>query len=210
LNIGKNVREFQSHGAQLAGICLRPENAVNTITVGDSELNDDASMSVDLQPEPLVTDENAKEDEDARSDASFDPLFDDEPEEPQKAQLSFSSLGFPTGKAQPRSRPQNTAPKHAPPLIDAATWSTYSPDVLMTVSIDGQILLWDRRAETPGKGVGRLWMSEKTPPWCLSVDLCLSLVCSANPTPRLVGLRMALRSMQGDEIARSTFGMSGS
>jgi transcriptional activator SPT8 len=40
----------------------------------------------------------------------------------------------------------------------------------MTAAIDGQIILWDKRVNTVGKGVGRLWMSEKTPPWCLSVN----------------------------------------
>jgi transcriptional activator SPT8 len=38
----------------------------------------------------------------------------------------------------------------------------------MIAAIDGQIMLWDKRVNTPGTGVGRLWMSEKTPPWCVS------------------------------------------
>ena len=40
--------------------------------------------------------------------------------------------------------------------------------VLMTASIDGQVILWDTRVNAPGYGVGRLWMSERTPPWCVS------------------------------------------
>ncbi|KAJ3552985.1 hypothetical protein NM688_g3862 [Phlebia brevispora] len=34
--------------------------------------------------------------------------------------------------------------------------------------VDGQVILWDRRCIAPGRGVGRLWMGEKTPPWCMS------------------------------------------
>jgi len=39
----------------------------------------------------------------------------------------------------------------------------------MTAAMDGQVVLWDCRAASgAGYGVGRLWMGEKTPPWCLS------------------------------------------
>ena len=54
-------------------------------------------------------------------------------------------------------------------MLDPATYATFSPDLLMTAHFDGQVMLWDRRVHSPGKGVGRLWMSEKTPPWCMSV-----------------------------------------
>lgn len=60
-------------------------------------------------------------------------------------------------------------PKNAPPLLDSSSYSNFSSDLLMTAFVDGQVVLWDRRVSTPGQGVGRLWMSEKTPPWCLSV-----------------------------------------
>ncbi|KAF9246312.1 WD40-repeat-containing domain protein [Melanogaster broomeanus] len=59
-------------------------------------------------------------------------------------------------------------PKNAPPLLSAENSATFSPDILMISAIDGQIMLWDKRVNTPGKGVGRLWLSEKTPPWCVS------------------------------------------
>jgi transcriptional activator SPT8 len=60
-------------------------------------------------------------------------------------------------------------PKNAPPLLEPMGYQSYSPDLLMTAFVDGQVVLWDRRVSSPGRGVGRLWMSEKTPPWCLSV-----------------------------------------
>jgi len=125
---------------------------------------------------------------DVRSDASFDPLFDDVPEETPQSQSTIpteSKLAMPGG-AQPQAplpqtplpqtplpqpRPSTTfipPPKNAPPLLDFDSYSSYSPELLLTASIDGQVILWDRRVQTSGTGVGRLWMSEKTPPWCLS------------------------------------------
>jgi transcriptional activator SPT8 len=139
---------------------------------------------------------------DAKSDASFDPLFDDEPDadgevddinspiQPTKpsmaSQLSTPSnpnaaleLATPDGtqtfQSQPSARATNgtvAPPKNAPPLLDPTMYATYSSDLLMTAAIDGQVILWDKRVQTTGKGVGRLWMSEKTPPWCLSVRFC--------------------------------------
>jgi transcriptional activator SPT8 len=117
-------------------------------------------------------------DSDARSDASFDPLFDDDPEEtPHPLSVhTESKLAMPGGTQTqhplPPPKPTTTfipPPKNAPPLLDPTSYSTYSPELLLTASIDGQVILWDRRVQTSGTGVGRLWMSEKTPPWCLSV-----------------------------------------
>lgn len=120
-------------------------------------------------------------DSDARSDASFDPLFDDVPEETLPApSLNETKLAMPgsshSQQAQTASRGISTTippPKGAPPLFDPASYANSSPELLMTAFIDGQVILWDRRVQTHGRGVGRLWMSEKTPPWCLSVRLNL-------------------------------------
>lgn len=128
------------------------------------------------------------QDSDAKSDMSYDPLFDDEPDadaehDAQQAHgLSVPSQGggapglaipsqtqsgaLPSGRA---STSTLAVPKNAPPLLDTTSYSTFSPDILMTAAIDGQVILWDKRINTPKKGVGRLEMSEKTPPWCVSV-----------------------------------------
>ncbi|KAF8844476.1 WD40 repeat-like protein [Paxillus ammoniavirescens] len=131
---------------------------------------------------------------DAKSDTSFDPLFDDEPDADGEAAdnsapdsgagqvtVSHKENVAPVGLAVPnaassdsipqavRSSQSSVAPpKNAPPLLSAENSATFSPDVLMISAIDGQIMLWDKRVNTPGKGVGRLWLSEKTPPWCVS------------------------------------------
>lgn len=145
---------------------------------------------------------------DAKSDTSFDPLFDDEPDPDGEgdnhsapdggvgqAKISHKESATPDGhmglavpdagasdptwQAQGvRSSQSSVAPpKNAPPLLSAENTTTFSPDVLMVSAIDGQIMLWDKRANTPGKGVGRLWLSEKTPPWCVSVRTrsCMSI-----------------------------------
>jgi transcriptional activator SPT8 len=125
------------------------------------------------KPDPMLVDS------DARSDASFDPLFDDVPEErlkPPKPQVNDSRT-VTSNNAQPLGRPPPSAkppPQGAPPHLDPAEYSSYSPELLMTAFIDGQVILWDRRASTSGRGVGRLWMSDKTPPWCLSVSASFS------------------------------------
>lgn len=118
------------------------------------------------RPEPVPMDS------DARSDASFDPLFDDMPEPVKQETNNDFKSPIQNNNSQPLGRPPMSAkppPKGAPPLLASTDYSTYSPELLMTAFIDGQVILWDRRVSTSGKGVGRLWMSEKTPPWCLSV-----------------------------------------
>lgn len=136
----------------------------------------------DVQPTgDGIPDGNARdgmgEGDDAKSEASYDPLFDepdaDGAQDPTNRPLDRSlDLSLPGTVPNPqfnKHMPSSTVPKNAPPLLDPHTYSTYSSDVLMTASIDGQIFLWDRRVETQGKGVGRLFMSERTPPWCVSV-----------------------------------------
>lgn len=145
----------------------------------------------------------ASQESDAKSDTSFDPLFDDEPDpdgdgdnhsagdggadrakschKESTAPSSYVGLAVPdAGGSDPASQGQQGArssqssvapPKNAPPLLSAENSATFSADVLMISAIDGQIMLWDKRVNTPGKGVGRLWLSEKTPPWCVSVRI---------------------------------------
>jgi transcriptional activator SPT8 len=139
-------------------------------------------------------------DSDARSDTSFDPLFDDDADGeiddtsqsaanlltrngPSSNLAMPSTSQAPTLQVSPISQAAQRSfvpPKNAPPLLDPPGYAIFSPDILMTASIDGQIILWDKRMQG-GKekgGVGRLWMSDKTPPWCLSVShLLLEAFC---------------------------------
>lgn len=168
----------------------------SAVTVGNGASTMASDNTSELQLDGMVHEplKNAQQapDSDAKSEMSYDPLFDDEPDadgEPEngtnaKTQQSHglsvpsSQAGPPTlampsqSTTQPSGRTSLSSvavPKNAPPLLDAANYSTFSSDVLMTASIDGQVILWDKRVNTPKKGVGRLEMSEKTPPWCVSV-----------------------------------------
>ncbi|KAJ7688483.1 WD40-repeat-containing domain protein [Mycena rosella] len=183
LNIGDPVRNFTAHGAQLACVAVRP------IYSAHAELSKpDVSSTSQMSSSTTLVDSNSSSagsqpppppDSDAKSDASFDPLFDDDEEEPEGGAPALPKpvqgqfVGHPPDprSAAPSAAPPRAIapPKNAPPLLDAATSGAFSADVLMTASIDGQVILWDKRVYTPGTGVGRLWMSEKTPPWCLSI-----------------------------------------
>ena len=169
MNTGQPVRNFSGHGSQLTAIAVQPLNQPT------AELYDDME---DVQPAGDTAREGEPaggegEGDDAKSDGSYDPLFD-EPDTDgvngsQDRGLDLSLPGTVPNPQFNRHMPSSTIPKNAPQLLDPHTYSTYSSDVLMTASIDGQIFLWDRRVETQGKGVGRLFMSERTPPWCASV-----------------------------------------
>ncbi|KAF8910982.1 WD40-repeat-containing domain protein [Gymnopilus junonius] len=190
LNTGQNVRNFTAHNSQLTSIALRPISSgyvqtENPLTSSDG-MNMDSNMEpllgdqVDVTNNPSLADIQATADAssmpvdtDARSDVSFDPLFDDIPEDSVPAPRNDTKLAMPWNSQTPfQARAPSTTtippPKGAPPLFDPVAYSSCSPDLLMTAFIDGQVILWDRRAQTSGHGVGRLWMSEKTPPWCLS------------------------------------------
>ncbi|KAI9509637.1 WD40 repeat-like protein [Russula earlei] len=126
---------------------------------------------------------------DADTHSEADSLFGDEPDaegQPDDSldaapsapsQLSVPSAGpapapLPATLVVPGPKPSPVpapAPKNAPQILDASSYATFSQDIIMTAAIDGQVVLWDCRApSSTGYGVGRLWMSEKTPPWCLS------------------------------------------
>lgn len=66
------------------------------------------------------------------------------------------------------------------PLLTRTSFDTFSEDIMMTSSMDGQVTLIDRRVptgpESANGGVGRLQAGEKAPPWCMSVS---------RPSPRL-------------------------
>ena len=122
-------------------------------------------------------------DADAHSEA--DSLFGDEPDadgEPDDTPGAAPSLSIPSAGPAPAPLPASLAvpspkppvpapaPKNAPPILDASSYGKFSHDIFLTAAMDGQVVLWDCRAASgAGYGVGRLWMGEKTPPWCLSV-----------------------------------------
>ncbi|KAH9935015.1 WD40-repeat-containing domain protein [Fomitopsis serialis] len=180
LNTGQCVRNFTAHGAQLTAIAVRPVvrqydgHHWSSPTLRGQHLVPEFGQAVQTSGARALPDVSYKMEDDTRSEMSYDPLFDEpdadgEPDEqPQKpTQPSAPRLAFPGAHAQETGR-SAPAPRNAPPVLDSTMYGAFSPDVLMTASIDGQVFIWDTRVNAPGYGVGRLWMSEKTPPWCVS------------------------------------------
>lgn len=97
-------------------------------------------------------------------DEDYDPLFDD-PELDAPGDLDQG-----TGVGG-RGASSASAWRSAVPTLEPEAYERYSHNILMTAAIDGQITIWDRRVAgtTPGSGVGKLEIPEKTPPWCVSV-----------------------------------------
>ena len=189
LNTGQIARKFSAHGAQLAAIAVRPlstnfiHNSCNSITAGSeftvsmrgSRDDHQGGHASSMPPPPLPQATQAlKQEDDVKSEASYDPLFD-EPDVDGDGDTGAPNPYAPfPGHAHGQPYNQHLgrgaiAPKGAPSVLDPATYATFSPDLLMTAHVDGQVILWDRRVHSPGRGVGRLWMSEKTPPWLMSV-----------------------------------------
>lgn len=167
---------------------------------------------MDVDPsQALVAEE---EEDDAKSDGSLESLFtekDDEKEEPLRAPLqpekpshANHGLAVPVSTAEATTQ-QSSAPRNAPPLLTRDTYPEFSPDLLMTTFMDGQVILWDCRVKSSANGVGRLSMHDKTPPWCMSVSTCvpdMSHQLSSHYLSSPAGLPMAHRSMQEDAMGR--------
>ncbi|KZV86553.1 WD40 repeat-like protein [Exidia glandulosa HHB12029] len=141
LNTGQNSRTFSGHTAQLTAIAVRPFN-VTPPTAGPS----------------------AQADSDARSEASFDDLFD---EDENSGSRPGSKAGGGPGLLLPSSQRNALAIGRGIAQLEGPAYSEFSQDMLLTASIDGQIVLWDRRVRDRA---GRLDMGDKCPPWCISAS----------------------------------------
>ncbi|KAI0748149.1 WD40 repeat-like protein [Daedaleopsis nitida] len=197
LNTGVIARKFSAHGAQLAAMGVRPltknfiHNPWSTVTAGSEftvsmrgSRDDQHSSYEGTMPPPPPPHANgpysghppnhvSKQEDDARSDTSYDPLFDEPDADGEAHGSGMPTLHVPFGQGHVQPNSQHLgrgaiAPKGAPPVLNPETYATFSSDLLMTAHVDGQVILWDRRVNSPGQGVGRLWLSEKTPPWCMS------------------------------------------
>ena len=81
----------------------------------------------------------------------------------------------------------------------------FLPDLLMTTFTDGQFIIWNRRVQTSRKGIGRLWVNEKTPPWCLSVSAFLR-IASCQSTDDQTSPNICFRSI-GEAAANCAGGI---
>ncbi|KAH9856911.1 WD40 repeat-like protein [Lenzites betulinus] len=217
LNNGSIARRFSAHGAQLAAIAVRPLNA-NPVQSQWGAITPGSEFTVPMRGSrgeqsqsyegtvPQVNDAGGhhfKQEDDAKSEGSYDPLFD-EPDADGDGDGNRPSHSRASGYQQSNGQSLGRgaiAPKGAPPILDPTTYAAFSPDLLMTAHVDGQVILWDRRVQTPGKGVGRLWMSEKTPPWCMSAcwsaDGSQIYVGRRNGTVEIYDVRQTGRAASG-------------
>ena len=94
-------------------------------------------------------------------------------------QETIPSSAAPSGSSTPLfSLPQPVASSSREaaatiPVLSRDTYKAFSNDVFLTSSMDGQVVLMDRRVrdyEGSGLGVGRLMPGERAPPWCMSVS----------------------------------------
>ncbi|KZV69491.1 WD40 repeat-like protein [Peniophora sp. CONT] len=176
LNTGSIVRRYAGHGPQLTSLAVRPldfDYPVPPPPITNIPATSGARERRERAAEAAAAQAAANADAETKSE-SGDSLFGDEPDgdvdmdkkpPPPPPQPKPVAAPVRPPKAEPAP-----APKNAPPLLDSARLSNFSPDIFMTSSIDGQVVLWDARVpeSAPGYGVGRLWMSAGTPPWCLS------------------------------------------
>ncbi|KAF8320054.1 WD40 repeat-like protein [Clavulina sp. PMI_390] len=197
LNTGQIARRYPSTSAQLTTVAVRPLGSplpgnydpygdgmnlmVSGAAVDSSRSSASAATSVPTKTSQQ-TSADGGEDADGDTDNDYDPLFDDEDGEAPAAssknasqangapappgQMAFQLPG--TSNTPQPPGPAARPPKPATPLLDPVTYRDFSPDIFMTSGIDGQIVIWDRRASSSGKGCGALPLPEKVPPWCIS------------------------------------------
>ena len=161
---------------------------------GNDEEGDkgDAAMSPAASPfDPLFDDEDADGETVIPSgDVTMAPtpaINDLNPPSPPKSGLALpgkaanhepTSSTFPSAAPSSSSTPLFNLPQPIAstsrtaasgiPLLTSTEFKQFSDDILLSSSMDGQIVLIDRRVNDAGRGIGRLQTSEKTPPWCMS------------------------------------------
>ncbi|KAJ7937295.1 WD40-repeat-containing domain protein [Mycena leptocephala] len=154
LNTGHRVRNFTAHGAQLACVAVRPiwsggaelpKPELSQMS-SSSTLVDNPSFGSSSQTFPSQT-----IDTDAKSDASGS----------RPTSTGICRLGNP----KPTSR-AIAPPKNAPPLLDAATCSALSSDVLMTRRSTGKSSCG---TNAPRDGRRPALDEREDAPWCLSI-----------------------------------------
>jgi transcriptional activator SPT8 len=192
LNTGQRIRDFTAHGAQLAAIAVRPlvlpgARSPSPMEDTPTPANQNGDMKMELKIEANEDgDVSMRTADDVRSEGSYDDLFDEPdglfseppPAVPPPWAAPAADGGWKPPPVPPPAAPQSQpraplAPKMPPVLGNGVDAADFSSDLLMTASVDGQVVLWDVRVNESGKGVGRLWMHEKTPPWCMSVSVSI-------------------------------------
>ncbi|KAG8878849.1 Transcription factor spt8 [Tulasnella sp. 332] len=158
--------------SQVVSLGLRPQVPISQANAHNEVPNADLfSIGFDdgnggILPSNSLRDPN--DDGDSHSSSSDNSLFGDDDDDDDSGDDGDNSP-----KQSKTARRKLTGRSDRPNGIPSAASGsgrssvTQSPDLLMTAYIDGQVLLWDRRASPQSKPL-RLEMGEKSPPWCVS------------------------------------------
>lgn len=155
-----------------AALVAHPNNATANAAIEPSP-----STSADPRPPDVSSEVDADGDIDA--DGDLDEELAPSTSIPDKASLAKStpslekSLPIPTIKKLSNSVPYVGDPTSELPEL--------SGDVFLSSSIDGQVMIWDRRVKAGEKGVRRLGVSNgsaKGSRWCASVCLLPTTISS--------------------------------
>lgn len=117
-----------------------------------------------------------------------------------------------SGQQRQQSQAQSIARAKAAmaiPLLSPTTYRSFSEDVMLTSSIDGQVTLIDRRLPQREGAAGRLVPSDKAPPWCMSASRPTFPGNICTDARRRAGWQMGTRYWPAGGTARSTYGTSG-
>lgn len=136
---------------------------------GDSDV--DADGEADLFDEPSAVPDASPEVVAAPSPVPAKPLGGLSLSLPgQRAEDDKPALPAAPAKKEAHKLPKPMFGSMSLPWQSDADLSQFSPDILLTSTLSGQVLLWDRRVESKGKhGVRALGLPPNTPPWCTSV-----------------------------------------
>lgn len=98
------------------------------------------------------------------STAQFQPIYTPFTK-PAKANDNKSTVDTDTSTTPTLNETTDSADKNDSGDDTALLWDQKNPNIFLTASVDGQVLIWDRRAQKEATKVG---LPEKTPPWTLS------------------------------------------
>ncbi|KAG9004261.1 Transcription factor spt8 [Tulasnella sp. JGI-2019a] len=165
LNTGQMVRIFggtqqqRDNSSQVVSLGLRPQVPISQ--AGPNEMPNADLFSIGFDGGILPPNgQDPNEDRDSHSSSSDNSLFGDDDDDDSGDEDNSPKQPKPRRKATGRSdRPNGTS--------SGGSAVAQSPDLMMTAYIDGQVLIWDRRAPPQSKPL-RLEMGEKSPPWCVS------------------------------------------
>lgn len=188
LNTGIALRQYKAHSGQISTIAFRPLTSSLTAPSASTQ-DDDMDIFANEAPHPsfpvptspslsassstgvaasLVSKPIAANGQStaATPDDAFDPLFDqgsdvdadgDVDDDPSHAPMTQSSL------------PVIPPPRNVPIVGKTSNLPELSTDVFLSTSIDGQVMIWDRRIKGEGKGGVRKLENTKNAGWCSSV-----------------------------------------